>query len=602
MLIVVGCSACSLAACQPASTIDIGNGPDDSEKGPGPRSCDGEWERFDTHPVGSADFEQASGGPGVYFGLASQALAMRTPDGWEAHELDDLFDGSLGFVESADSVYYVNFGNLAHWNGKKVETTIIDGVGLSAVAGSPGRAPWVVGIETVQMDHDEVPYLAELVDGELVRHEPPPEVFMHDIWVGGSGEVVVVGAAGRTAIYDGVSWTTAAFGDKDLWAVVGSEQAVFAYGQDGVARWTGGAWEALPPPGHNSIDQLVARGDELWAWNRATPPWLGRFDGTSWKWAQPAEHVAGLAVVDDDIVVTARTASTLQTFVAHDVDDLELVDEAPWLTDVEHFAGARLDELVARGTAKGQGLARFSDAGWQWWLEDLAPVATDVHIDDEGRVWMSGGLGGEGLWSVEQGALQAWPLPSGTSGVTDLWVRDEDEIWIVAAEQTYRFDGTAWEHVPTPKNPHEVIGLGERRYLEGEFGVYELLDGQWIALRKAEEMRDIAVLGPDALVSIEKVPGANVSATWDGDRWSERTWPVKVRLCQVDGLGSDDVWISGFFEDDDLGTLGRLWHYDGEDWHEFETPAGHCADVYALEDAIVLEERGNTFVMRCSRD
>ena len=593
----------SLAGCQPAGTIDVGNGPDDPEVGPGPRSCDGEWERFDTLPTGSERFEQAMAVPGVYVGLAELAITIKTEAGWQAHEIVEYLDGSRGFVEAEDSAYFVLDQDLLHFDGDKLEILGIPSVYLEAVDGAPGRAPWVVGIERLVEDdgYVDLPYVAELVDGELVRHQPPLESFMRDVWVNGAGEVFLVGDSGQTVRFDGTSWSSAVVGERDLHEVVGSEQAVFAYGEDLVARWVGPGWEELPAPGHISIEHFAVRGEELWAWNRATPPWLGHFDGQAWAWAQPAEKVAGLAVVGEQVIVTARTPSTLQTYVVHDVDDLELVDEQPWLTDVEHFAGARLDGLVARGTGAGQGLARFGDAGWTWWLEGLAPVATDVHIDEKDRVWMSGGLGGEGLWSVENGELVPWALPAGVSGVSNLWVRDETEIWIVAAEQTHRFDGTGWEHVPSPKNPHEVIGFGERRYLEGEFGVYELLDGKWVALRKAEELRDVAVVGPDALVSLEKIPGANLSATWDGERWSERTWPVDVRLCQVDGLAPDDVWISGFFEDGELGTLGRLWHYDGHDWEEFETPAGHCADVYALEDAIVLEERGDTFVMRCAR-
>ncbi|MEM9058314.1 MAG: LamG-like jellyroll fold domain-containing protein, partial [Pseudomonadota bacterium] len=97
--------------------------------------------------------------------------------------------------------------------------------------------------------------------------------------------VFAVGQSGRTARYDGTSWTTVATPTgqqlRDVHAV--SPTLAFAVGDNGTAlRWNGSAWSALAvPTGQDLLGVWADAGNAAWAVGEDGT--LLAFDGTAWS-------------------------------------------------------------------------------------------------------------------------------------------------------------------------------------------------------------------------------------------------------------------------------------------------------------------------------
>jgi hypothetical protein len=106
--------------------------------------------------------------------------------------------------------------------------------------------------------------------------------------------------------------------------------------------------------------------------------------------------------------------------------------------------------------------------------------------------------------------------------------------------------------------------------------------------------------GPASLWVIERHSlGEFRAQVFDGDTWTIHELGTRG-LCDVEARASDDVHVSGWWQDPGGIAHGVLMHWDGHGWTSVDTPATHCVEVLAVQEGIVLGEGGSTHLLECS--
>lgn len=274
-------------------------------------------------------------------------------------------------------------------------------------------------------------------------------------------------------------------------------------------------------------------------------PYARRWDGETWS-AAPVEIVAEANAGFHDVVAVAGDDAWAVGSMRGSEPMAQRWDGSEWRAvrvDPTGAAEAELFAVTAAGRERWSvGRARF---GLRW-----RPLV----MGWQGRSWAAADV-------PALGGVDAALRGVDAVGPGDAWAVG----WTAAPggrQRTLalRFDGSAWQRVPTP-NPG---------------------DGDHL-------LSSVAAVGPDEAWAVGwSVPGDGrdrpLILRWDGARWRPVPAPELVgraQLVDVSAPEGGDAWAAGRVTDatETFGSLVIAW--DGEGWTEVETP-----DVGAEDDTL----------------
>lgn len=161
-------------------------------------------------------------------------------------------------------------------------------------------------------------------------------------------------------------------------------------------------------------------------------------------------------------------------------------------------------------------------------------------------------------------------------GLQDLTVAGED-VWTVGAADetatlTARWDGSAWETVPTPQP--------------------ELPEGHspWLRAVGGDAADDVWAVGNSSSPDYTSKP---FMQHWNGTEWSLVDVPLPdgatdAGLTAVRAIAADDVWVTGGTFDAQGVVTPLLLHWDGKEWSQSPLPSPlamvSISDINVTED------------------
>ncbi|MEU3663819.1 hypothetical protein AB0E77_29365 [Streptomyces sp. NPDC032940] len=220
-------------------------------------------------------------------------------------------------------------------------------------------------------------------------------------------------------------------------------------------------------------------------------------------------------------------------------------------------------ELPDTGTAALTGITRV-DGDTTW--------AYGIRVTREGKVQRSAPL----LLARDDGRRdwREMPMPPFTQGfdqIDEISAVSQDDAWAVSlydaargAFRTQHWDGTAWRVIDAPAPEGVPLAGGG------------LLD---VSARSADDVWAVGwVQVVDSETPTPDKPGGTTQEShnealvqhWDGDAWRIVPVPGAASLSveSVAAVGADDVWVSGYTEEDQPVTL----HHDGGIWTRVPVP------------------------------
>lgn len=172
-----------------------------------------------------------------------------------------------------------------------------------------------------------------------------------------------------------------------------------------------------------------------------------------------------------------------------------------------------------------------------------------------------------------------------------IWASSENDIWITtAAGFVYHYNNGVWEKLSTGTNYYfsDIWGFSNKEiYIVG--GPTDYSTG--IVLKyNGQNWERINVLPPNSIVTFESIWGTSnkyMFVASDGGlftnnkgMWSEIIYPgLRSALVLVRGSGKNNVFV--------CGHLGKLLHYNGHSWKNYETQFGG-SDIWILQALYIL--------------
>lgn len=243
-----------------------------------------------------------------------------------------------------------------------------------------------------------------------------PLTFDIDIIQGSSANSMWALDSVRYGIYgwNGTKWTGYYLNTKALGGVYSAApDDTWACGQYGeIFHWNGAAWSQYNVSAVQNMTALADVDGELWA---AGPTSVARQNGGAWQVMTPA------LAIDDSIVDIWGSDSNNVWVVGADNADNAMV----WW-----WNGNQWFDVPAPG-------------GWVY----------SVSGDDQGSVWIANTLD---VFRWNGLAMEAQPIPD--DGFRDVFALAPDDVWAVAGDRSWHFDGNTWSEVPVP-NGYSILHI-----------------------------------------------------------------------------------------------------------------------------------------------
>jgi hypothetical protein len=404
------------------------------------------------------------------------------------------------------------------------------------------------------------------------------------MWAAPSGEVVLAGATGHVATFDGTSWTESISGAATFNAVWGASATdVYAVGTGAtIVHYDGSTWTPVANPGTGSFGAVWGGGGHVFAAGTSIVHANGgAFATTTTPLATTVRGLWGSA--GDDVFAVGDAGVILHW------DGVSWTQMIASTTALHGVGGSGAAEVIAVGD--GGVISRYTGAGW---ATANSPVATMVLRD----VWATApndviAVGAEGVfhlhdtaWARElttpaftvaarspSDALVAstnaaqqwngatWSAANGPIGtVADLWATSAG--YVAASDYPSMFDGTTWTSENTVSVPSTK--------------------GLWVAPSGRVWFAGAGVQHLDATTLTADLPSGTFNAIWgageadvfaagigeirhyDGTAWTAMTVPTTNPLTGVWGRAGDDVFA--------VGSTATVLHYHAGLWQMFTTP------------------------------
>lgn len=220
-------------------------------------------------------------------------------------------------------------------------------------------------------------------------------------------------------------------------------------------------------------------------------------------------------------------------------------------------------------------------------------------------------------WSLDTAPGEGTLYGVGTLSSTDMWAVGSDRDGHTLIE---RGDGSSWS-LQTSADPstNEILSAVAPISASDVWAVGRSDDGTLLEHWNGSTWTASSV-GPGSLTGIAAFAtddiwavGGGLAVHWDGSTWTAATLPVpsggSVRLSDVSGSGSEDVWAVGTSVGPTDETL--IEHWDGSDWSIVPSPnptappdgeeslagvaVASTSDVWAVGSDAYL---GNTLIVR----
>lgn len=377
-----------------------------------------------------------------------------------------------------------------------------------------------------------------------------------DVWAVGEYSAAV----SRTFAlhWDGTSWTQVSTptgeGYSHLYGVSArAANDVWAVGSDGnnalSLHWDGSRWSSLPTPSRGFSATLrsvsAAPGGDVWAvGDSAADSITLRWNGTAWTEVEAPDP--GFSFLDLN-GVTTLSATNAWAVGFYDV-------AGSWRTLTMHWDGASWS-LVDSQSPDPQ-------------LNLLAGV-TAVSADD---VWTVGWTFSGGTLALHRTGSDWTRAVTANEGTGDnvlnaISARTPQDIWAVGHAEdhslTMHFDGTAWTVVPSPNR---------------QYGI---------------RLEDVVAIAADDVWAVgwtgsNNFDDENIALHWDGASWTIVPTPQPGegtdRLFAIDAAGPNDVWATGFYENEFDQYRSSIFHWNGTSWSNVENDC----DVYGGLTGVTL--------------
>lgn len=404
-----------------------------------------------------------------------------------------------------------------------------------------------------------------------------PRIF--DVWAAGD-TIYVAGGLGLDGVvwtWDGEAWAAEHFGTAFLPGFIYGtrEREVMVVGNGGARVLEGGEWSDPNPP--------RTRGQGVWGCDGTY--YAAMFDGLANVSRYDGEWVAPAEIPNEGVQFSAVTGtSTEDVFVGG-------IENGTGKSIAWHFDGAAWQDIsfddtnavldmaaYGPGQVLATGPSRENGIGGVWkWDGTSWTVFADVAFEEFDLATTEDILG-RGALAVTQFDGVEWfepfPLPLENPLATEdyraIWGTEDGVLFLTTADgSVYRNDGEGWVEMDAPdaegKEPRALWGTSaDDVYLAGDRG----LTWHWDGSEWSEMTFPITVSSPD-LRGVWGVDADTVYAVGDGYilRANGSAWEdvesVPTDLVGIWGSGAEDIWA--------VGDDGRLVHYDGVTWDDFDS-------------------------------
>jgi len=441
---------------------------------------DGEaWRRIDPPLLGAESLRRLRVANGQLWAAGTGGLTLR----WNGSTWDRFLTGSTMDLDALGGVAGSVFAaGGASPNG--VDLRRFDG---SAFGGNLADPTWILGRKPIDLFGDAAsgtPWL--LLGGTAVE-----EVYQGDAtgssWTryllpfsgtgikaihgSGTGDVWVVGTAGRVARWDGaLDFVAAPAESASCTGVTSAGDFAWAMcGQLIYQRSPDGTWAPLPEPPRPTLPLKSIWADgptNVWLLRNSgsTQSTLLRWDGAAWTEIQnvwearfeiagssSAIFVSGLDGKVYRYDLAAGTWSTMTTPVSGSLFTIVAVGDELWTAGLNGYG------------------ARYDGAGWssRQTVSNATIRATDAY--DAYNVWAVGDLGAAAHWDGTGWRAHALPFSLAADiALTDVFVEAPGSVWAVAGASgtLFHWNGTAWRKVEANEQPtglKAITGLASGR-------------------------------------------------------------------------------------------------------------------------------------------
>ncbi|MGI9629331.1 MAG: two-component regulator propeller domain-containing protein [Longimicrobiales bacterium] len=242
---------------------------------------------------------------------------------------------------------------------------------------------------------------------------------------------------------------------------------------------------------------------------------------------------------------------------------LQLVPAIPELGDADVRTVEVADDGAVWFGVRDRGLARFSDGELEWIPELPLQAVADLHVDENGVLWVVGVGGAAALTEAD---WLHFPDPGGLGSRVVFRITEEPRsgaLWFAGTGGAARLLNDEWETVTERDGlPHSVV----HAVLVTDAGA------RWFACR-----RGLARMDPQGLVTFEPTTNfrsilqAPDGAIWFGTSSGFRLWSGS----ELSTFGSAAVYPTLATTEGGLwagsGTEG-VFRYDGSEWEKLPTP------------------------------
>ena len=248
-------------------------------------------------------------------------------------------------------------------------------------------------------------------------------------------------------------------------------------------------------------------------------------------------------------------------------------------------AGAGRTELWIAGGSHN--VLHFDGGRWTTVASPLTSTYA-AWAASETDVWFVGIIGGTRPDQTFVSAIAHWDgvaltlaVDLGGEEILDVWGANATDVYAVAREHTWHWDGSAWTILQAAPGGRRVSGSGSNDVWIASLssGVTHFDGTGWSRVPELEAtfVQALAVIAPDdvwALVS-------RGVQHFDGVAWSTSLQLADTFNGFLEGIAaaaSDDVWVVGTtFEAGD--ARGYLNHYDGRSWQQGPLGPGSLSQV-----------------------
>jgi hypothetical protein len=342
--------------------------------------------------------------------------------------------------------------------------------------------------------------------------------------------------------YSQLNGVSAAAGN-DVWAV--GEEGTNAFS----LHWNGSQWSSVPTPsrGYSTTLRSVSAtaAGEVWAVGDSGSDSIAlRWTGSAWAEAPAPDP--GFSFLDLN-GVTTLSATNAWAVGVYDVS-------GSWRTLTMHWDGASWALVGSQSPDPHLNL-----------LAGVTALAS-------GEVWTVGWTFGGGTLALHRTGPDWTQTVTANEGTGDnvlnaISARTPQDIWAVGDAEdhslTMHFDGSAWTVVPSPNL---------------QYGI---------------RLEDVVAIAADDVWAVgwtgsNNFDDQNIALHWNGTTWMIVPTPQPGegtdRLFAIDATGPNDVWATGFYENEFDQYRSSIFHWNGTNWSNVEN---NC-DVYGGLTGVTL--------------